>query len=207
MLACHDLPCCPAAMEATSRCVLWLRVRDDDPCLWQRSRLVDFDTLRVCCAVVLSICRVSDLSHAARSLVDRCLRRRLRGSHLLGCDVGRRRKLHACVHVDMQFIRSIGFHHQKKRLSRRDAHAMVGRTGGNSTTAVKRADACNRGDHLFNTRTELIKLAHNRRPERRSVQSPKKGVAPRYSVTLPLVYLHVTASQSWTPSAAVACTQ
>ena len=96
---------------------------------------------------------------------------------------------------------------KKKRLSRRDAHAMVGRTRGNSTTAVKRADACNRGDHLFNTRTELIKLAHNRRPERRSVQSPKKGVAPRYSVTLPLVYLHVTASQSWTPSAAVACTQ
>lgn len=68
----------------------------------------------MCCAVVLSTCRVPNLSHAARSMVDRCPGRRLRGSHLLGCDDGRRRKLHACVHVDMQFIRSIGFHHQKK---------------------------------------------------------------------------------------------
>ena len=40
-------------------------------------------------------------------MVDRCPTRRLRGSHLLGCDDGRRRKLHACVHVDMQFNQSI----------------------------------------------------------------------------------------------------
>ena len=186
---------------------MWLRVRDDDPCLWQRSRLVEFGTARVCCAVVLSTCRVPNLSHAARSMVDRCPGRRLRGSHLLGCDDGRRRKLHACVHVDMQFIRSIGFHHQKKDYPEENLMPWSEVLEATVPQLSRELMRVTGEIHLFDTRTELTKPAHNRRPERRSIQSPKKCVAPRYSVTLPLLYLHVTASKSWTPSAAVACTQ
>ena len=149
----------------------------------------------MCCAVVLSTCRVPNLSHAARSLVDRCPGRRLRGSHLLGCDDGRRRKLHACVHVDMQFIRSIGFHHQKKDYPEENLmpwSEVLEATVPQLSRGLMRVTG---ETHLFDTRTELTKPAHNRRPERRSVQSPKKCVAPRYSVILPLLYLHVHRKQ------------